>query len=116
MINYDSFDIKKCAKLVFLFILFLSMIYILEQSHLLHATVMDDLNLGKFFFNSSMKDIMFGGYKFRPISQGAIWLAVKICKGNLYWYGYLNIILAAGCALLIYYLIERIIHSDFFAS
>ena len=91
--------------------------FLLEKSHILYASVMDDLFFGSYFCNASIGEAVFsGGYKFRPVSNFVMWLIAHIFQGNLYAYGYFNLIYNALCAFLIFNLVRKFLRSDMLAA
>lgn len=100
-----------------IFIFILVGAFLLEKAHLLHAATMDDLFFGSYFCNASFGEAVFsGGYKFRPVSNFAMWLAAQIFQGNLYLYGYFNVIYNAVCAFLIFNFVRKFLKSDVLAA
>ena len=91
---------------IHLFVLFsfsILMLLVLEKDHMLRCGVLDDLTLNQHYLNNNFFQATFeGGYKFRPVANAIMWIIFTITRGNLYMYGYINIIFAALCANLIF--------------
>ena len=90
-IKYLNTDIRKkivrLAKNAGILLLIYLSIWLLEKNHLLRCSILDDLNFFKNFCNNGFWGSVFsGGYKFRPVSNGALWMAAEICQKNIYLY------------------------------
>lgn len=107
-IKYLNTDIRKkivrLAKNAGILLLIYLSIWLLEKNHLLRCSILDDLNFFKNFCNNGFWGSVFsGGYKFRPVSNGALWMAAEICQKNIYLYGYLNVFINAIATFLVLY-------------
>ncbi|MBQ9936536.1 MAG: hypothetical protein IJO70_11875 [Lachnospiraceae bacterium] len=79
------------------------MLLVIEGDHLLRCGILDDMNLINNTLNKSFFEAVFkGGYKFRPISNGIMWMVYHLVDGNLYLYGYINIFFSALCVSIIF--------------
>ena len=111
-IKYLNTDIRKkivrLAKNAGILLLIYLSIWLLEKNHLLRCSILDDLNFFKNFCNNGFWGSVFsGGYKFRPVSNGALWMAAEICQKNIYLYGYLNVFINAIATFLVYIFINE---------
>lgn len=95
--------IKKCVVFIVLFV----GVFFLEKDHLLRSSVADDLSIKSFCNINFFEAVCKNGYKFRPVSNAAIWVVAKICNGNLYLFGYINLLIAAICAFVIFNFIYK---------
>lgn len=111
-IKYLNTDIRKkivrLAKNAGILLLIYLSIWLLEKNHLLRCSILDDLNFFKNFCDNGFWGSVFsGGYKFRPVSNGALWMAAEICQKNIYLYGYLNVFINAIATFLVYIFINE---------
>lgn len=111
---------NKNSSIVKVFSVFLALLcieIILDGAYILKSSIYDDTGLLHYNNNISLIGaISSHGYKFRPISNGIIWLISRVCGGNIILYGRINIFLAAVTGTLIYVLIQREGKSDWMSG
>lgn len=106
-IKIDMIELLPIAKNCVVFIVLLIGVYILEKDHLLRSSIFDDLQMKSGYNINFFEAICMHGYKFRPVSNVVIWIVTKICNGNLYLWGYINIFMAAFSAFVILKLVKH---------